>query len=381
MIDAHKIAAVLGLPPLPSQSSETIAALTWAREVVQKHLVTTYGVKDPEGVEELKSIEIGGIEQWLHIRGRNRNNPVLLMFHGGPGFGNIGYMDATQRPWEDYFTIVQWDQRQTGKSYYAADDKNNPLTVQQFINDAEDIIRYLRDYLKKEKIFLLGHSWGSVLGMHMVRRHPEFLYAYIGLGQVVSGMDNERVLFERLLSRARDAGEARLLEKLEAIGQYPDPKCPGKSFAEHSQFLRRELSNLFGEAFMRHVDFDDAITMLSVEKLISPHLTSTDHGNGIEGDDIALFRPPYAFTNEFLNNNLPEQIGSSFEVPIFFFTGRHDWQTPVSLSDQWFEKIDAPYKELLHFENSSHIVINEEPGKFLVALVEKVLPFAQGGSN
>ena len=82
-----------------------------------------------------------------------------------------------------------------------------------------------------------------------------------------------------------------------------------------------------------------------------------------------------------LNNNLPEEIGSSFEVPVFFFTGRHDWQTPVSLSDQWFEKIDAPYKELLHFENSSHIVINEEPGKFLVALVEKVLPFAQGGSN
>ena len=77
-------------------------------------------------------------------------------------------------PWEDYFTVVQWDQRQIGKSYYAADDKNNPLTVQQFIEDAEDIIRYLRDYLKKEKIFLLGHSWGSVLGMHMVRRHPEF---------------------------------------------------------------------------------------------------------------------------------------------------------------------------------------------------------------
>ena len=123
--------SALGLPPLPSQSSEAIGTLLWAREVLQQHLTITYAVKDPKGVEELKSIKIGGVDQWVHIRGRNRNNPILLFLHGGPGFSMIGLMDAIQRPWEDYFTVVQWDQRQTGKSYYSANDETNPLTVER----------------------------------------------------------------------------------------------------------------------------------------------------------------------------------------------------------------------------------------------------------
>ena len=110
------LSTALGIPPLPSHSPDTIAALLWAREVLQKHLTTTYAVKDPKGIEELKPVKIGGVDQWLHIRGRNRNNPVLLYLHGGPGAPNIGFFDAIQRPWEDYFTVVQWDQRQTGKS-------------------------------------------------------------------------------------------------------------------------------------------------------------------------------------------------------------------------------------------------------------------------
>jgi len=116
------LSTALGVPSLPSYSSDSIGALLWAREVLQHHLTNTYAVKDPSGIEELKPIPIGGVDQWLHIRGRHRNNPVLLCLHGGPGFPNIGWMDAVQRPWEDYFTVVQWDQRQTGKSYYPAND-------------------------------------------------------------------------------------------------------------------------------------------------------------------------------------------------------------------------------------------------------------------
>ena len=367
----------LGIPPLPSQSPDTIAALLWAREVLQKHQITTYAVTDPKGIEELKSIKIGGVEQWLHIRGRNRDNPILLYLHGGPGFGMIGIMDAIQRPWEDYFTVVHWDQRQTGKSYYSADDENNPLSLEQSIEDTEEVIQYLRDYLEKEKLFVLGHSWGSALGMYMVKRQPDWLYAYIGVGQIVSMMDGERIIYERLLSHAREQKNSELIARLECIAPYPNPVNPGESFREHGTFCRTELSRLSGETLMHNMLWDSSLKMWAFEKAISPHLTLTDISHALLGEKEALFRPSNTFRKEFMAIDLPNDIGSSFEVPVFFFTGAHEWQVARVLSDKWFEQIDAPYKELIHFEQSSHMIVNEEPGKVLVALVNNVLPLAE----
>lgn len=377
------IPSALGLPPLPSTSSDTIATLLWAREVLQKHHATTYEVKDPKGIEELKAVKIGGVEQWLHIRGRNRNNPVLLYLHGGPGGSMIGYMDAIQRPWEDYFTVVHWDQRQTGKSYYPADDINAPLTVKQLIADTKEVIQYLRQYLKKDKLFLLGHSWGTVLGMHMVRYHPDWLHAYIGVGQVVNWLENDRVNYKRLLSHARKHNEDELVTKLELTIPYLDAESPDReeSYVENCVFVRRELSRLAGETLMHHLFWDDLLKIISLNRAISPHLSLTDLSNAIIGDEIAVFRSPYTFTKDFLNTDLPQELGSSFDLPIFFFTGSHDWHTPVTLSDKWFHQITAPYKELIHFKESSHVVVNEEPGKFLAALVNKVLPFSQEDSE
>ena len=373
--------AVLGIPPLPSHSSEAVGALLWAREILQRHLTTTYAVQDPKGIEELKPVKIGGIDQWLHIRGRNRSNPVLLYLHGGPGAPMIGWMDAILRPWEDYFTIVLWDQRQVGKSYYPASDETEPLTVQRMVEDTEEVIQYLRHHLNQDKLFLVGHSWGSVLGMHMVKRHPDWLHAYIGFGQVVNLMDNERVLYERLLGHAREQKEHQLISKLEAIAPYPNREHPSKSFIESSQLVRRELSRLAGETMMHHLLWDDALKMMAFNQLISPHITETDISNRVFGDEAAVMRSPDGFTKEFTEIDLPKDVGSSFEVPIFFFSGAHDWHTPTSLSDQWFSQINAPFKELIHFEESSHLIINEEPGKVLTALVNKVLPMAQAATD
>lgn len=376
---AIDILKALGIPPLPSQSSDTIATLFWAREVLQKHLTSIYAITDPKGIEELKKVQIGGVDQWLHIRGRNRHNPVLLFIHGGQGSPMIGLMDAIQRPWEDFFTVVQWDQRQTGKSYYPADDVNKPLTVNQFIDDTEEVIQYLRDYLKKEKLFILGHSWGTVLGMHMVKRHPEWLHAYIGVGQVVDMAESERVLYERLLSHARENNRTDLISRLEEITPFFEAYSPQreKTFVDNCSFVRKELSRLAGETGMHHMLWDDVVSMLALDGAISPHLTLTDLSHSIISDEVAWSRPPYAFTKEFLSIDLPSDIGNSFDTPIFFFSGVHDWQTPVSLSDQWFSQINTTHKELLHFQESSHFIFNEEPGKVLIALVNKVLPYAQ----
>ena len=364
---------------LSNLSSDEAGAALWTRDFLQQHLATTYAVKDPKGIEELKPVNIGGIDQWLHIRGRNRDNPVLLYLHGGPGSVMIGFMDATQRPWEDYFTVVHWDQRQTGKSYYPADDDKAPLTVNQFIEDTEEVIQYLREYLNKDKLFLLGHSWGSVLGMNMVKHHPDWFYAYIGVGQVVDLINSERTLYKRLFGYAQEHNEGALASKIENSLPFLNANSPerGRIFAENCEYFRKELSRFNGEVLMHNMSFDETLAMWEFEKVMSPHLTLEDINNSVMGDTPALFRSPYAFTTEFCDINLPADVGYSFNVPIFFFTGNHDWQTPKVLSDKWFEEITAPYKELVCFEESSHVVVNEEPGKFLMALVNKVLPFAK----
>jgi len=378
------LSAALGIPPLLSHTSETIAALLWAREVLQERLATTYAVKDPKGIEELKPVKIGGVDQWLHIRGRKRNNPVLLYLHGGPGSPIIGTMDATMRPWEDYFTIVHWDQRQSGKSYYPANDDFEPLSVQRFVDDTEEIIHYLLKELKQDKLFLLGHSWGSVLGMHMARHWPECLHAYIGVGQIVNVIDAEKLIYRRLLEHAMaQQHEQALITRLDRATPFLDADYPQreKSFVENCVWVRKELSRLAGETMVRHLSWDDFSKNVAFEQVISPHLTLTDICNSRFGDDNAIFRHPHTFTKEFMDIDLPNDVGSSFEVPIFFFTGAHDWQTPRILSDEWFAQISAPYKELIHFEESSHGIVNEEPGKVLTTLVNKVAILADREIN
>ena len=374
------IPAALGLPPLPSTSPDSIGTLLWAREVIQKHRSTKYAVTDPKGIEELKAVNIGGVDQWLHIRGRNRDNPVLLMLHGGPGGPAIGFMDTMQRPWEDFFTVVQWDQRQTGKSYYPADDENAPLTVKQFIEDTEEVIDYLRAYLEKDKLFIIGTSWGTVLGMHMIKRKPECLHAYVGVGQAVNWLESEKAVYQRLLGHAQDNNENDLVEKVQSILATLNSDGPEKAkcIADNCDFARREMSRLAGEALMHHVQRDDVVQMYCFEKLISPHISSADLTNSAIGDAPAVLRAPYTFTADFMEHDWEKETGTSFNVPMFFFTGKHDWQTPVTLSDALFERINTSHKELIHFEESSHFVLNEEPGKVLINLVNKVLPFAEG---
>lgn len=367
----------LGLSDLNSGDALMSSSILWAQENIKDYFSNTYGVKNKNGIEELRAIDIGGVKQWIHIRGRRKENPVLFVIHGGPGAPFIGMMDAIQRPWEDFFTVVQWDQRQTGKSYYPSSDEAEPLTIERFIEDAIELTRYLLGYLSKERVTLLAHSWGTVLGMHLVKRHPEWIFAYIGVGQVVNWIDNEKELFSRLESHALRMDDNKLLRQLQSISPYPDPKRLAESFIENTLFLRTELNRLAGETLLHNWSWDDGMRIFNFSKTISPHLTNADLGNIFFGESIALLRSPSVLTQEFMEIDLVEDVGTSFEVPIFLFTGIHDWHTSWQLSDKWFKSISAPYKELIHFNDSSHFPIFEEPGHFLVSLVNKVLPYTK----
>ncbi|MEG1678856.1 MAG: alpha/beta fold hydrolase, partial [Stenotrophomonas sp.] len=180
----------------------------------------------PGGIERLEKVRIGGIDQWVSIRGNNPDNPVLLMLHGGPGWVSMPTSWYFQRGWEEYFTVVQWDQRGAGKTY----TENDPariaptMTRAQMIEDAEQLVGWLRHEFDKDKIFVLGHSWGSYLGMELVRRKPQWLHAYIGMGQMIDAPESERRGWAWALAKARQDGNAEAIADLMSVAPYAQGK-------------------------------------------------------------------------------------------------------------------------------------------------------------
>ncbi|MDC1512723.1 alpha/beta hydrolase [Porticoccaceae bacterium] len=349
--------------------------LVYLRRFTQRRNKIIYRVKDTKkGIDVMEYPEIGGVKQCLHIRGRSRENPVLLFIHGGPGISQIGWYDEFQRPWEDYFTIVQWDQRQTGKSYMPLKKVGYSLTNEQMANDAEDVIAYLRQRLNKEKIVVMGWSYGSYLGMKMVERRPEWLYAYVGVGQSVNVAESIIEEHALLLAYAKKQDNQALIVKLEAMLPRLDSNNSVESFVQHGYTIACEMDKIINI----DVEPNDFPHFITSSRFLSHHYTWRDLWNTSFGDTDSLTSPEYTFGSEFMSIDLPAEIGSSFQVPIIFMTGAHDWHVPYTLTDAWFKNIQAPYKEQIWFENSAHFAIGTEPGRFLVALVEKVLPLTKG---
>jgi pimeloyl-ACP methyl ester carboxylesterase len=182
-------------------------------------------IVSPNGIDEAKAVEIGGIHQWITVRGRDRRNPILLVLHGGPAAPDLPNRYLFEGPWTDYFTVVEWDQRGAGKTYELNDPKKVAPTTHavRMVKDTEELVAYLRATYDKEKIFALGHSWGSILGLNLAARKPNWLYAYIGVGQIINMREGERICYEWVLDTARKAGDSSAVKELEGIVPYPEP--------------------------------------------------------------------------------------------------------------------------------------------------------------
>ena len=224
------LAAVPGVAQ--TQSSQPASAKTevqpapqsmLSRKEVTGIIAASRKIVSPNGVEELLSVPINGTTQWLSIRGRDRRNPILLVLHGGPGSPTMPAAYTFQNPWEDYFTVVEWDQRGAGKTYASNDPKAvaPTMTVEQMVSDGEEVVRYLQKTYGKKKIFLLGHSWGSLLGVELAQRHPEWFYAYLGVGQMVNMQKSEKIGYDFALEQAREHHNSEAEKELLAIAPYP----------------------------------------------------------------------------------------------------------------------------------------------------------------
>jgi proline iminopeptidase len=343
-----------------------IATLGIARYAVYSTAENIRKITTHDGIERREQVVLGGNPQWITIRGQHKDNPVLLFIHGGPGAVDMPTSHGFQTPWEEYFTVVQWDQRGSGKSYAGIDKAAvaKTFTIDRMVGDAEELTAYLRKSLGKDKIIVVGHSWGTMIGVMLAKRHPDWLYAYVGIGQLVNPMENERLKYAYAIAEAQRRHDTSMLAELKAIAPYPSV---GKADFDKVITLSGAVSE-YDDA-SRTADGPQGLALL----LSSPDYSVMDIYRLATGES-ALFAARGLF-DEIMTVDL-NKLGPKFDVPVILFSGRHDWVTPTSLSTAYFKAIDAPAKKLIWFEHSGHNIFTDEPGAVFLALVNDVRPYA-----
>ena len=330
------------------------------RTYMQHSIKDRRTIVEANGIEILEEIEIGGVKQWIQVRGRDRNNPILLFLHGGPGAGWLAIAHTFQDSWEEKFTVVQWEQRGAGKSYNKTIPRSS-MTLDQMNSDTVEMVQYLRNRFNKEKIFLLGHSWGSILGIHAIKNHPEWFYAYIGVGQVVNEWEAKKIQYEYALRMARENENEEAIQQLLSIAPYPSA-----SMGDKKSVVQKWVEK-FGGSFVHEANYQT----LKMAWFTDPEYSVSDLLNYFKAANFSHT----ALSDVLLKLDL-ETLGYDFKVPIFFFSGRHDYIVPANLTHNYFEKIQSPFKEFVWFEDSAHSPMLEEPENFSDNLIERVLPFA-----
>jgi pimeloyl-ACP methyl ester carboxylesterase len=303
-------------------------------------------------------VRIGGIDQAIQVRGEDGANPVILILHGGPGISMMALTPAF-KSWEKYFTVVQWDQRGAGKTYgrNGGAAEAPEMTIAQMTADGLEVAAFIRAYLHKDKIIVLGHSWGTILALRMVNLRPTWFTAYVGTGQLVDKTTNEDVAYKQLLTKVRDAGDVNGERALQAIGSPP----------------YRNLDDLIAER--KWVTTYDTTAERNLESSLTPTVLFAPN---YSLRDILDFLHGIAFSQAatYAENNIYDArtLGLRFEIPFFIFQGDEDHQTPAILAEQYFATIDAPLKKFELLKGGGHSVMLTMPDLFLNSLLKDVLP-------
>lgn len=315
----------------------------------------------PDSVSTLEQVTIGGVKQSVLIRGNHIENPIILFLHGGPGYPQIAYARKYQRQLEKDFIVVNWDQRGSGKSYHW-NLTDEDLNVDKLIQDTHELTEYLSDRFNQPKIFIAGHSWGSLLGTLTVQKYPEDYLAYIGIGQVANSPLGEKKSYEFALREATRLNNQKAIKELESIGM-PPYRNPRKDTT-----LERKWVSAFGGSERNSSTYEDLIRGV----LFAPEYTWLDGIKLAIGDSFSR----NAILPQTANTNLFETV-PELKIPVYFFMGRYDYMTPSEVAYSYYGQLIAPVKQFVWFENSAHFPHFEEKERFSewMAIIKKeILP-------
>lgn len=310
------------------------------------------------GINESMYVDINGSKQWISIYGQDKDNPVLLYLHGGPGSATSLYDYVFTRKWADVYTVVTWDQRGCGKSY----DKSHPQTITADImmQDGKAMTEFLRGYLQVPKITILGHSWGSYFGANLALAYPEYYDAFIGAGQFIDWEENEHRLYAAALTWSQDDPKGRAM-----VEQWGAAMGTGDGL-----ILRDGIMERYGYGMMK--DGTDYSTVAAV--LFNPYYSLKDIWTSLHsGEEIFMQYAPFILSEGFKDMSLLGRY--DYAVPYFNINGDIDYQTNYSLAWEYFEQVNAPKKQMFVMKDATHGLLesrSEEFSGFLHQIWEKM---------
>ncbi|MGE0089335.1 MAG: alpha/beta fold hydrolase [Bacteroidales bacterium] len=323
-------------------------------------IIDSNGKEISGSISTIEKIVLGGQEQYLIIRGKDKTKPVMLFLHGGPGSPEFAFMKSTNQAIENDFVMVYWEQRGAGKSY----SKNIPaesINLEQFISDTRELSKYLAKQFNKEKIYLMGHSWGSFLGILTANQYPELYHAYFGIGQVCYQYKGEYISYEWVKKQALNQNNKKALQALNKIS-FPDSLASIDKWQDFLMVERNYISQ-FGGGVTREMT-----GMWPMVKMIL-NINEYTFKEKMTYMPASLFSLKYLWP-EVINKNLNIEI-DSMQIPVYIFQGKFDYQTPYSVAKEFFDQLKAPEKEFFTFENSAHSPLMEEVEKFNSIVIEK----------
>jgi pimeloyl-ACP methyl ester carboxylesterase len=312
-------------------------------------------------IAETAYLGIGGIEQWVMVRGENVTNPVLILLHGGPGMSETNFFRYFNSNLEKTFTVVYWDQRGAGRTF-SPDTPEASMTIEHFIADLDELVDAVRAKLRKKTVVILGHSWGSALGTLYAARFPEKVSAYVGTGQIGDLQASEHLSYAFVLAEAERRNNRKALKQLRAIGA---PPYTSKTIGIQRRWLMRFVGLMRGRSFWQVLRAARSTPESSLR-----HIPNLFRGAMFS---LRALWPEISRLN--LETAVPE-----LKMPVFFFIGRHDHQVAAETSAAYFEKLIAPAKQLVWFDDSAHMPPFEEAERFNAKLVELVAPIARATS-
>jgi len=316
----------------------------------------------PGSVAEARYLTLGGVDQWVLVRGRDvRTNPVLVMLHGGPGISETHlwrYFNSDVL--ERIFTVVYWDQRGSGKSYDPETVPKRSMTVEQFLLDLDELVDAVRARFDKDTVVLFGHSWGSALGPLYAHRFPDKVSAYVGCGQLGDWSASERKTYAYALAEAERRKMHRAVRELRRVGE-PPHDCDGLCTQ------RKWLAELDGDT-----SWSGIWQMIKVF-YYAPEASVFDL---LRFYDILKYSIDATWT-EVTSLNLIEAV-KELKMPTFFLLGRHDHCVMPDISSEFIDALKAPSKQVVWFEESKHMPFMDEPDKFNKTMEELVRPSLDG---
>ncbi|MBN8547496.1 MAG: alpha/beta hydrolase [Ignavibacteria bacterium] len=318
---------------------------------------------DENRIHEKIFINIGNTRQGMFIVGENINNPVLLFLHGGPGMPTFFLEKQYPTGLAQHFTVCYWEQTGGGFSF-SPEISPEEMSVERIVNDAIEVTKYLRQRFGKEKIYLMGHSWGSLIGILTSARAPHLFEAYIGVAQITNQSESEKLAFKYMLDKYTEAGNRGMVSK---FGSYNLENGKTEIIRFFKSPLRDKTMHELGIGTMHGMK--SVISGVFIPFMTSKHYSITERINLWRAKMLLLNKTK--LIEELFSHNFPDEI-PKLAIPVYFLSGIHDLTVNYELSREYLKKIDAPVKGFYTFEKSAHSPMHEEPARFIDIMREDV---------